>query len=150
MKSKKPKKAMGRPSTYNDAFPELLYNHLAEGLSFESFGGLPEVKACKKTLYNWLSEHPEFLHAKDKGEMARMIFLERLGRSGMAGKIKNFNLGAWVFWMKNMCGWRDRHEISAQAKIETNSTVTINYNDMTEGELLRAAKEKIIEIEGGK
>lgn len=100
----------GRPTTYDEKYPEMLLEHLSKGYSFESFGGV--VGCAKETLYNWLKANKKFLDAKKAGETANMLFWERLGTGGAAGKIEKFNTAAWIFNMKNRHGWRDRVELS--------------------------------------
>lgn len=93
----------------------MLIDHMSQGLSFDSFGA--DVMATRATLYNWTHEHQEFLDAKNLGEVLSLKFWERLGVAGAAGKIPNFNVGAFVFNMKNKFGWRDKWDVSVQGQI---------------------------------
>ena len=129
-KAKKP----GCPSKYCDTFPPMLFKHMAEGLSFASFGGLPKVKVSNVTLYTWLDVHPEFLKAKQEGEAASRYFWENLGRLGCVGKLPGFNLGAWVFNMKNRFGWRDRQDVELSGR--GGGALEIDVTHMSKEQLL--------------
>jgi len=111
----------GRPTKYKPEYCELLKEHYKEGLSFDSFGGV--VCASRETLYNWTEKYPEFFDTKKQYEPMSWLFWEKMGRSGAAGKIPNFNAAAWIFNMKNRMGWRDKHEIST----EENTQIILNY-----------------------
>ena len=106
----KKKNKLGAPSTFKKKYCEELIEHMASGLSFETFAAL--VNANRDTVFAWAKQHKIFSDAKKIGEMKCQLFWESLGRAGSAGKINGFNCGAWVFNMKNRCKWRDRHEVS--------------------------------------
>lgn len=135
----KKKSNTGRPTDYDDKYPELLIEHLKKGYSFESFGGV--VGACKKTLYNWCDAVPEFLHAKNKGQSYSLLEWERKGIDGLYNETfkdedgmtvsRSINTSIWIFNMKNRFGWRDKIEVSEEdetdlitefTKDETNKT----------------------------
>lgn len=114
----RPKK-MGRPSIpFKPEYPEKLINHMAQGLSFESFGGV--VGVSRETLYAWNKRHKAFADAKKEGEAKSRYLWEKIGIAAMLGieadiggqKVKgsNFNTGMWIFNMKNRFGWRDKNE----------------------------------------
>jgi hypothetical protein len=105
-KAQKPKRKMGRPSEYRSEFCTMLIQHMADGLSFEAFAGV--VHKSKDTLYQWVKKHPEFADAKKKGDAESLLFWEKMGITGMVGKLKGFNVAAWIFNMKNRHGYRDR------------------------------------------
>jgi hypothetical protein len=119
---------MARRSQYKPELCSLLVEHLSSGLTFESFGAVAGVS--KQTLYVYLDKHPAFVEAKELGEMHGRLFWEKLGRAGAAGKVKNFNVSAWIFTMKNRFGWRDRQDLAHSTpdgplKIEEQQTITI-------------------------
>ncbi len=114
---------MGRPSDYKPEYCKKLLDHMEEGLSFESFGAIPEVS--KQTLYTWTEKHAEFLDAKRKGEIKSLLWWERQGKKGLWDETsygengkpefkKTLNSTVWIFNMKNRHKWRDRHEIETQ------------------------------------
>ena len=72
---------------------------MEEGLSYETFGASIDV-ACS-TVYDWEKAHPEFREAKKTGFKKCQLFWEKLGRSGAAGKMKNFNAAAYIYNCKN-------------------------------------------------
>jgi hypothetical protein len=105
-----PPKRRGRPTKWKDEYCDLLVEHLAEGLSFDSFAG--KIGITNETLNAWLKEKPEFSEAKKEGLPQSLLFWETMGRDGCRGFIKDFNTGAWVFNMKNRFGWRDKRELN--------------------------------------
>lgn len=86
----------------------MLINHMAEGLSFESFAGV--VKKTRQCLYEWRERYPEFKEAFELGYAQGLLFTEKMSRSAMVGKIDGFNPTVWIFWMKNRFGWSDKLE----------------------------------------
>ena len=85
----------------------MLIDHMAKGLSFESFAA--DCNTTKKTLYNWTELFPEFLNAKKRGEEKCRRWWETLGTNLAAGKKKG-NAAVYIFNMKNRFGWRDKIE----------------------------------------
>lgn len=84
---------VGRPSDYHPDFCNLLIEHMAQGLSFQSFS--PKVNVVPSTCYRWLDAHPEFRDAKELGEALSRLRWEKLGICGMEGRVFNFREGAW-------------------------------------------------------
>ena len=102
----------GRPTDYDKKYCDMIIEHMSQGLSKESFAGA--IGKSKQTIYNWMEQHEEFMDAVKEGEAACLIFWEKLGMGGTAGKIGGFNATAWIFNMKNRFHqeWRDRHELT--------------------------------------
>lgn len=104
----------GRPTDYDPKYCDELVQHMAGGLSFESFAGT--IGVCRKTLYNWEAEHEEFLHAKNTGLERGRLWWERIGRAASSGQKvagfdhKHFNTAVYIFTMKNRFKWRDSIE----------------------------------------
>jgi len=98
--------AGGRPSKYRQEYCQALIEHQAKGLSYASFCAI--VKVTPQTLKTWTEKYPEFLEAKNAAHYECMVFWERMGTQGAAGRIKGFNVSAWIFNMKNRFQWRDR------------------------------------------
>ena len=96
---------MGRPSSYDPAYCELLAAHFEEGYSYESFAGV--VGVSKQTLYNWEEAHPEFLDAKKANEAKSQLEWEK--RLNMFAKTGDGNATAIIFGLKNRASdsWRD-------------------------------------------
>lgn len=114
----------GRPTKYKEEYCELLVSHLAEGLSYFSFAGL--VGVTKDCLYKWEKEHKDFLYHKKMGKAKEELFLERIGRAGMSGKIKGFNPATYIFTRKNKSGWSDKVESNVEIK-----DINVNIKEWT-------------------
>lgn len=110
---------IGRPSKYNPEFCQQLIDHMAQGLSFESFAAVIGVN--QDTLYEWTKVHDEFSEAKKTAYNANLLFWEKQGIDGLysivetdeEGKIvrsKSINSTVWIFNMKNRHKWRDKQE----------------------------------------
>ena len=115
---------IGRPTKYKDEYPEMLIEHMATGLSYESFAG--EVGVCKDTLYEWEKVHPAFSDSKKIGFERNRCFWEKQGVRGLwdekeyddNGKLmsaRSMNSTVWVFNMKNRFPkeWRDKQEVES-------------------------------------
>ena len=98
--------ALGRPTKYEERYPEMLIHHMTEGLSYQSFAATIGVHI--DTLYEWERVYPNFSEAKKVGKGLLLLFFEKLGRAAAAGKVENFNATAYVWLSKNMIGWRDK------------------------------------------
>lgn len=92
---------MARHSEFSQEYPAMLVLHMAQGLSYESFGGL--ISVDKGTLYNWEKQFPEFFNAKREAVLKCLLFWEKLGIDGI--NMPNFKTGVWAFNMK--CRFRD-------------------------------------------
>lgn len=102
----------GRPPKYKKEFCEKLIDHMAKGLSFESFAG--EIGVTFKTLFNWAARYPKFLQSKDLGTAKSIKWWETVGNAAAQGSIPNFKGTSWVFNMKNRFGWRNNLEITGK------------------------------------
>lgn len=83
---KEGKHPAGRPSKYRDEFCDKLIEHMRQGNSFESFGAV--VDCGRASAYNWLAAHPEFLEAKNKGEILSLKFYEDMGKAIATGQLR--------------------------------------------------------------
>ena len=108
---------VGRPTKYKEEYCEMLIEHMAEGYSFESFGGIIEVD--ESTLYEWAKNHQEFSHSKNIGTQKSMVWWEKVGRRGMMNDIPFFNDRIWRLNMIN----RFRSKWSDGTKNENNDKV---------------------------
>lgn len=102
------KKKMGRPTTYKPEYCEMLVEHMRQGFNFETFAAKLNYQS-KSSLYKWLDKHEEFKKAKQVGEALAELWWLNLGRTAAAGKVPGFNATVWIFTMKNMFRWRDKH-----------------------------------------
>jgi len=102
----------GRESDYNESFCIKLINHMADGLSFESFSG--EVGCCPKTLHNWKDKHKEFLHSYHIGLGKSLLWWEKIMKTNLvySQQGKRIDPRMWEFNMKNRFKeyWKDKTE----------------------------------------
>lgn len=105
-------KKLGRPTTYKKEYCQMLIDHMAEGLSFESFAAV--IFAPYRIMYQWADKHEDFKLAKDVGESLGRLFWEKAGRNGCLGKIPNFNTGAWTFFMRNRFNWKNVTQVDVK------------------------------------
>jgi hypothetical protein len=120
---------MSRPTKYKKEFDELLIKHMESGMSFMSFAALVGVNV--DTLYEWERKQKSFSEAKQVAFNKNLLFWERLGVAGTAGKIHNFNSTTWIFNMKNRHGWRDRREVEHSG----NQELPVKFQSMPETKL---------------
>jgi hypothetical protein len=124
----------GRPTAYKPEFCQMLIEHMAKGLSFESFGATINVSAAK--LYEYADKHPEFREAKQQGRIKSMLFWENLGvenilstsetiRKGNSSETKSKTLNAAIYklHMANKFGW---HESKSIEERKTETRLVIN------------------------
>ena len=107
----------GRPSKYKPEHCSMLIEHMASGLSFESFAAAIGVN--RDSLYEWTKVHEEFSDAKKEGFDKNLLFWEKHGINGLystseydreSGNTisKSLNATVWIFNMKNRHKWRDK------------------------------------------
>ena len=142
------KRTPGRPTVYDSSYPEKLIEHMASGLSYESFAGVIGVN--RDSLYNWEKSHPEFYDAKKEGSSKNLLYWEKAGHEGLfetteyndQGKPiykKTLNSTVWIFSMKNRHKWKDKQELEIAKEDETDK-----LKKMSNAEL-RALVQGIIE-----
>lgn len=105
MKYKKP----AIQSKYKPEYGPMLVEHLARGLSYESFAG--EINVTRDCLYKWEKRHPDFIHYKNLGREKMLKFYEQMGIALATGKLQG-NVTAWIFLCKNKIGYTDKTEIT--------------------------------------
>lgn len=120
------KRKVGRPTKFKKEFCQLLIDHMAKGLSFESFGGHPQVRVATSNTYEWRDKHPEFQEAFKKGSAASCYYLESLAlNASLRPKELPVNTGLFVFLLKNRLGWKDKVEQSFDG--DSAPVFTLNY-----------------------
>lgn len=97
---------------------------MEKGYSFQSFAA--DLRVNVDTLYNWEKLFPQFSDAKKIGQALSMKFWEGLGIAGTVGKVKNFNVTAWIFNMKNRHGWRDKMVQEHQVKMSDKLVIDLS------------------------
>jgi hypothetical protein len=125
---------MTRPSSYKPEFAGQLIEHMKEGLSFKSFGGI--VLKSERTLHNWCEAHPDFQEAKEIGECACLLFWEKLGR----GAGRDFNTVLWIVNMCNRFGWRQRakEEVEGESGAQKGPEVALSNEALVK--IIQAAR----------
>lgn len=106
----------GRPTKFKPEYCDALVDHMASGLSFESFAGV--IGVTRSTVYEWVKAQPSFSDAKKLGESLALLWWEKISRSAVLGEIDGFNATVFVFSMKNRFGWRDRVENTGHITVE--------------------------------
>lgn len=112
---------------YKPEYAEKLIEHMARGLSYESFAGACRV--TQKTLYNWEQKHEEFAKAKELAVAANRAFWERVGMEGMTGEFEKFNSAIWIFNMKNRFGWTDKRETKTEHTVTLESIIGSSFEE---------------------
>lgn len=96
------------PQERQEAF-RLFCNHLGDGYSAKSF----HFPCVENTIYNMMKAYPEefdeLLLNMAKAKSA--YFWEHLGKLGIAGKIKDFNVAGWIWATKNRLSWVDKTQV---------------------------------------
>ncbi len=111
----------GRPTKYRKEYCQMLIDHMGkQGLSYKSFAGLIGVNF--DTLYAWEKKYKDFSESKAIGEAQNLVFWEKLGTAGAAGKLPGFNAACWNINMKNRHDWREKKDI------DLSGTVSVNLN----------------------
>lgn len=105
----------GRPPKYRAEYCDALVQHMTQGLSFESFAATIDV--TRRILYAWAHKYPEFLPAKELGFEKGLLFWEKLGIAGAAGKVPHFNTGSYCFNMRNRFGWSNTTDITFTGQV---------------------------------
>lgn len=113
----------GRPTKYKPEYCEMLIEHMANGLSFESFAGLISVNL--DTLYEWDKVQTAFSEAKKAGFEANRLFYERAGvQQVLTGQ---GSATALIFNLKNRFPkqWRDKQEVDTTHTINGTPQVQV-------------------------
>ena len=97
---------VGRPTTYKDAYPNEVIEHLAQGFTLASWAGT--VGVHRDTVYEWASKHQAFSDAIKIGRSkGQHVWEKRLTNQAEKGE---GNTAAIIFAMKNLYrdDWADR------------------------------------------
>lgn len=135
----------GQPTLYREEYCEDLIDHMAKGLSFESFAA--KVPCNRDTLYNWVKLFPEFSDAKQIGMQQARLWWESKGLEGLfntseydkeagTGSSKSMNAALWIFNMKNRFPdeWKDKTEVKNTGNMTVNWSETKTYIGDSESE----------------
>jgi len=99
----------GRPSKYQDAYCDLVIEHMTDGASLTSFAA--EIGVARSSINEWMEQNPEFSEAVKIAKAKCSAWWERLGRKNAADGGGNATLV--IFGLKNMAAddWREKQEV---------------------------------------
>lgn len=97
----------GRPTKYNDAMPDALFNAMKDGKSITQFAAM--VGVSRSTVYEWADHHPAFSDALTRGKEASEAYWETELQSMMYSKEVNAPLVKLYF--ANRFNWSDKAEV---------------------------------------
>ena len=129
---------MARPTKYKLEYCQKLIDHMSMGFSYDTFG--PSIGVCVRVASLWEKKHPEFLLAKQEAMGQCLLFWERMGIHGAAGKLPGFNATAFIFNMKNRFNWSDRTDLRISADLEEHQKDFSLLRSVPRKELIALAK----------
>ena len=117
----------GAPTLYRQEYCQKLIDHMASGLSFESFAAT--IGTSRRVLYIWRDAHPEFLHALEAGRDAHLLMMEKIGQGHMVEHYQGpkMNTALYKLFMANIHGWREKTE--SEVKTESSVKIVIDQDD---------------------
>jgi hypothetical protein len=77
--AQKPKRPVGRPTSYRSEYCDLIAAAMADGLSAEAAAAKIGISA--RSLFNWQQIHPEFLQAVQEGRQMALLWWEERARA---------------------------------------------------------------------
>jgi hypothetical protein len=120
----------GRPTEYNgEEHCKIAIDLMSEGASITEVAA--EIGVERKTLYNWMDKHPDFLHAIKRGEELSQAWWEKQGRTNL--KDQAFSYTGWYMNMKNRFKWSDR--LSTEQAVTVLPPITIPDEPTEQGTL---------------
>ncbi len=131
---------MAKPTKYKPQYCDELIEHMAKGGHFRGFCGT--VSVCEKTGHTWLDKHDEFKEAYGIAKSRCYLWWERLLLSKIVSHKDDtqLNTTAWIFTMKNLFGWRDRHDIEQTTKATVHDPEVLRILSEHSQSLLKASK----------
>lgn len=139
------KKKMGRPPVsryqFKNEYCEKLITLGRSGGTIAMF--CADVGIYKDLFYEWVETYPEFKDAKRLHESFWEAYSDKIGVAAQAGKIKNFNLGVWVWNRKNKLKERDRSDIHTTTNFKP---VVVELNDGRQLEL-KMTEERVVSFD---
>jgi transposase len=137
----------GRPSDYK---PEFCFTVTAAGAEGKSKTVIAsELGISLRTLYNWMMQYPDFLHAMEQAETDAQAWWEEVGRKAMF--MQGFNSSVWSRSMSARFprDWRENKNVEVTSKgpggIEINASAkTLKIENMSERAL--GALEEALQI----
>lgn len=111
--------AGGRPTDYDKKYCEMVIELGRQGKSVAQMAAALDI--CKKTIYNWSDEHPEFLHALTRARDYSQAWWEEVGQEGLTTPGFNANL-----WNKSMSA-RFPDDYTDRNKTEHSGTIRMTH-----------------------
>lgn len=126
MSEEKKKHQVGRPTDYRPEYCQMIVDHFSiepfevetdhQGKPIITANKLPtltnfamKIGVCRDTIHEWSRTHPAFSDAVKKAKELQEEILMQNGLFG--GYDKTFA----IFTAKNVCGWKDKHEVDHQS-----------------------------------
>lgn len=133
------KRPVGRPTDYREKYCKMLIDHMAQGLSFETFGAT--IDKATSTTYEWVEKHDSFKEAKKKAEAKCRVFWESMGTKLASGNLKDGNSAVWIYNMKCRFPkqWRPKKELDISARYENDLRQLENMSTEQLAQLASAA-----------
>ena len=137
-------RSVGRPSSYDPKFCDMVVEDMSKGYSLTAFAGL--IGVCKATLNNWMDEHPEFLDAVKRAKAARLRDWEANAINMRANGGGPGGATITIFGLKNMGGdeWSDtqRHEVTGKDGAPLKSDMTVKVDPDTLRDAIKAVRDE--------
>ncbi|NBQ17675.1 hypothetical protein EBU24_05140 [bacterium] len=127
-KDPKDKLKVGAKTKYKPEYCDMLIEHRKQGLGYHSFAAV--IKVDIDTLDNWCDKFPEFLRAKKRGYAESLLYNEKMGIAGAAGKLKGFNAPTWIFRMKCMFRSEYTETINVEGNTKTEIRIAKDEEDL--------------------
>ena len=114
----------GRPTLYRPEYCQRAIEFMGQGYSVTALAG--ELQIAKETIYGWIREHADFMHAINMGRAARVAALE----AKLLSTSQGVGVTAAIFALKNADPdeWQDRYH--------TETKVNVSIEQMSDEELL--------------
>lgn len=115
-----PRKSGRFVTKFKDDYCLELIDHLKDGGTLTSFAG--RIGVSRSTVMKWKEQHPDFNLAYQNADSASFAYWLEVGKNMALGETKG-NAICWIFIMKNLFGWHDRHELTGDGS----ANVKINF-----------------------
>ena len=113
---------MAANGKYMKKYDKLILKLMSEGYSQTASAGI--IGVTSKTISDWCTRYESFGEAVTLGRASRQAFWEKMGIEGATGKIKGFNATVWAKVSASEFNMVERREISLEADIKQDVTVT--------------------------
>ena len=103
----------GRPTLYRPEYCQRAIEFMGQGYSVTALAG--ELQIAKETIYGWIREHADFMHAINTGRAARVAALE----AKLLTTSQGVGVTAAIFALKNADPdeWQDRYQTETKVNV---------------------------------